>query len=118
MGSYQKKKTTGKSYRNVSALFGAETKDWIVVVAHYDTAGALTGADDNASGIARLIELAHLLDNTSLPVQDELVAFALEEPPFFRTGQMGSAVHARSLKGRGEVAVSTHHGVFGLGYHF
>jgi hypothetical protein len=91
----------GKTYRNVSALFGPETTERIVVGAHYDTAGALPGADDNASGIAGLLELARLLGDVSLPVQVELVAFTLEEPPFFRTEHMGSAVHAQSLKQQG-----------------
>jgi hypothetical protein len=42
--------------------------------------------------------LARLLGSTSPPVQVELVAYSLEEPPFFRTPYMGSAVHAVSLK--------------------
>ncbi|HTD23617.1 MAG TPA: M28 family peptidase [Terriglobales bacterium] len=55
------------------------------------------GADDNASGIAGLIELAYLLGKEELQTPVELVAYTLEEPPFFRTEQMGSAVHAESL---------------------
>ena len=74
-------------YRNVIAHFGPESGDRIVVGAHYDVCGPYPGADDNASGIAGLIELARI----------DLVAFTLEEPPFFRTEQMGSAVHAESL---------------------
>jgi Zn-dependent M28 family amino/carboxypeptidase len=68
------------------------------VGAHYDTAGEQPGADDNASGVAGLIELAHVLGNTVLPVCVELVAFTLEESASFRTNQMGSAVHAQSLR--------------------
>jgi hypothetical protein len=90
-----------KRYRNVLALFGPETKERIVVGAHYDTAGEQPGADDNASGVAGLIELASLLTDTSLPICVELVAFTLEELPHFSTVQMGSAVHARSLKDQG-----------------
>jgi hypothetical protein len=92
----------GTAYRNITALFGPETGERIVVGAHYDAAGPLPGADDNASGIAGLIELAHLLGKaSSLAVQVELLAFTLEEPPFFRTEHMGSLVHARSLKRQG-----------------
>jgi len=91
----------GRTYRNVSALFGPETKERIVVGAHYDTAGPQPGADDNASGIAGLIELGHLLGKTSLPVCVELVAFTLEESASFRTAQMGSALHAGALKKQG-----------------
>jgi Zn-dependent M28 family amino/carboxypeptidase len=91
----------GRIYRNVIASFGPSTKERLVVGAHYDTAGALPGADDNASGVAGLIELARLLGKTPLPMGVELVAFTLEEPPFFRTMQMGSAIHADGLRREG-----------------
>ena len=95
--SEQPFEVNGITYRNVIARFGPDTKERIVVGAHYDTAGERPGSDDNASGIAGLLELAHLLGNTTLTTQVELVAYTLEEPPFFHTEQMGSAVHARSL---------------------
>jgi Zn-dependent M28 family amino/carboxypeptidase len=63
----------------------------------------LPGADDNASGVAGLLELAPLLSNSEFPIQVELVAYTLEEPPFFRSEAMGSAVHAASLKRQGVV---------------
>jgi hypothetical protein len=91
----------GRTYRNVIASFGPRTKELIVVGAHYDAAGPLPGADDNASGVAGLIELAYLLGRTPPPMRVELVAFALEEPPYFRSPLMGSAVHASSLKEQG-----------------
>ncbi|MDX6614473.1 MAG: hypothetical protein QOD75_3659 [Blastocatellia bacterium] len=90
-----------KTYRNVIAQFGPDTSERIVVGAHYDTAGPYPGADDNASGIAGLIELAYLCGKSAFPLRIELVAFTLEEPPHFRTPQMGSAVHASSLKQQG-----------------
>jgi hypothetical protein len=93
----------GKTYRNVIAHFGPETKEMVVVGAHYDTAGPLPGADDNASGVAGLLELARLLGNRQLPMRVELVAYTLEEPPFFRSEQMGSAMHAKALKREGAV---------------
>ena len=99
--SEQPFQVAGNTYRNVIAVFGPETKERIVVGAHYDAFGELPGADDNASGVAGLIELAHLLGNTSLPMRVELVAFTLEEPPHFRTSNAGSAVHATSLRKQG-----------------
>ena len=84
-----------------AAIFGPQTKERVVIGAHYDSAGPLPGADDNASGVAGLIELAHLLGRApkaSLNTSVELVAYTLEEPPFFATQHMGSAVHAASLK--------------------
>ena len=88
----------GKSYRNVIAQFGPDSDERIIVGAHYDTAGPLPGADDNASGVAGLIELARLLGPQQLPMRVELVAFSLEEPPYFGTANMGSSVHAESLR--------------------
>jgi peptidase M28-like protein len=88
----------GTTYRNVLALFGPDTKERIVVGAHYDAAGPRPGADDNASGVAGLIELAHLLREASLPLCVELVAFTLEEEPYLHDAPMGSAVHAASLR--------------------
>lgn len=63
-----------------------------------DAAWNFPAADDNASGIAGLIELAHLLVKTELKTKVELVAYALEEPPFFGGERMGSFIHAKSLK--------------------
>jgi Zn-dependent M28 family amino/carboxypeptidase len=88
----------GRGYRNVIAVFGPDTKERVVVGAHYDSFDQFPAADDNASGVAGLIELAQLLGNSSIPVRVELVAYTLEEPPFFRTEKMGSAIHAASLK--------------------
>lgn len=93
----------GRSYRNVIASFGPESGPLLVVGAHYDSFGgfgANPGADDNASGTAGLLELARLLAGRHLDQRVDLGAFANEEPPYFGSTQMGSAVHARSLDGR------------------
>jgi len=99
--SEQPFRVEGRSFRNVIATFGPDTAERVVVGAHYDVAGPYPGADDNASGIAGLIELGRLLSKQELKTRVELVAFTLEEPPFFRTTGMGSAVHAQSLKKAG-----------------
>lgn len=96
--SEQVYRVNARSYRNVIAHFGPETEERIIVGAHYDTAGPLPGADDNASGVAGLIELARLLKPHELKVRVELVAFSTEEPPYFGTTGMGSYVHADSLR--------------------
>jgi Zn-dependent M28 family amino/carboxypeptidase len=87
----------GRTYRNVSALFGPSTGPRVVVGAHYDTADGLPGADDNASGVAGALELARLLTEHAPPGQVEVVFWSLEEPPFFRKPEMGSAHHADAL---------------------
>jgi len=87
----------GHEYRNVIARFGSKSEEMLVVGAHYDAFDKLPGADDNASGVAGLIELAHLLGQANVPLRVELVAYTLEEPPAFRSVQMGSALHASQL---------------------
>lgn len=69
----------------------------LVIGAHYDTVSQTPGADDNGSGVAALMELARILAPKPPPGL-RLVAFCLEEPPVFRTKQMGSYVFAQSLK--------------------
>lgn len=102
----------GVTYRNLSAHFGPKDGPILIVGAHYDSHGIAgtdfqpdthtPGADDNASGTAGLIELALLLQKNPPKHPVELVAYTLEEPPFFRTHLMGSAVHARSVKDSGK----------------
>ena len=96
--SEQTFQVNGNTYRNIIAEFGKETSEKIIVGAHYDSAYQTHGADDNASGVAGLIELAKLFGKTESPMQIQLVAFTLEEPPFYATEQMGSFIHAKSLK--------------------
>ncbi len=97
---YQKYQAEGKEYKNVIATFGDVSRERIVIGAHYDVCGDQPGADDNASAVAGLLELARILDylQPTLSYGVEFVAYCLEEPPFFATPFMGSLVHARSLK--------------------
>ncbi len=101
-------------YRNIIAHFGPAAGPLLVIGAHYDSHGDeargahdprgytadshTPGADDNASGVAGLLELARLLAAKPQSRAIELVAYTLEEPPYFRTADMGSAWHARSLR--------------------
>lgn len=87
----------GKLYRNIIASFGPENGERIIVGAHYDVCGEQDGADDNASGVAGVLGLARLLKNNVLKYRIDLVAYTLEEPPFFAREEMGSYVHAKSL---------------------
>lgn len=91
----------GNTYKNIIASFGPETKHGkrIVVGAHYDVCGDQPGADDNASGVAAVLEIARLFAalKPHLKRRIDLAAYSLEEPPFFRSPHMGSAVHAKSL---------------------
>lgn len=94
-----------QTYHNIIVRYGDKNaKDIIVIGAHYDVAGDdNAGADDNASGVAGLIEIARLLKEQKPKVDTaiELVAYTLEEPPFFGGHEMGSAYHADQLKADG-----------------
>ncbi|MGY3087096.1 hypothetical protein ACVWYF_000122 [Hymenobacter sp. UYAg731] len=88
----------GRTYRNVLGSFGPAAGPRLIIGAHYDVCGEQPGADDNGTGVTALLELARLLgQQAALPYRIDLVAYTLEEPPFFRTANMGSYVHAASL---------------------
>lgn len=80
--------------------------DILVVGAHYDTVGGCPGANDNATGIAALLELARRFAGQRLARTVKFVAFVNEEPPFFQTPQMGSLVYARAARARGDRIVA------------
>lgn len=87
-------------FRNIIVRFGPVDKPRIVLGAHYDSYKNSPGADDNASGVASLIELAFLFGTSDGPVNFgyELVAYATEEPPFYNhPDKMGSGIHAKKL---------------------
>lgn len=88
----------GRRYRNVSLLLGEGHGPRVVIGAHYDGYGPYPAADDNASGIAGLIELARLMARRPTQTPLEFVAYPLEEPPFFATDDMGSWRHAAEMK--------------------
>lgn len=97
--SYQDFSDSGETFHNIIARFGPRDKaiPLYVIGAHYDSEGGNPGADDNASGVAALLELARLFSLYAPKVPVELVAFALEEPPYFRSEYMGSYIHASRL---------------------
>lgn len=74
----------------------------VLAGAHYDTVPGSPGADDNASGVAAILELARLLRGTAPARTIRLVAFVNEEPPFFFWGEMGSKVYAKAARARGD----------------
>ncbi|MCU0445758.1 MAG: M28 family peptidase [Microscillaceae bacterium] len=90
----------GNTYQNIIASMGPDTPARVVIGAHYDVCGNQAGADDNASAVAGLLEIARLVRELQpqLKHRIDFVAFSLEEPPYFRTEFMGSVVHAQSLK--------------------
>jgi Zn-dependent M28 family amino/carboxypeptidase len=81
---------------------GPRGAEIVLAGAHYDTVPGSPGADDNASGVAALIEIARALRQMRCARTVKLVAFVNEEPPFFYWGEMGSRVYARAARARGD----------------
>jgi hypothetical protein len=89
----------GETFHNIELTLGeipAGTAS-IVVGAHYDTAAGSPGANDNASGVAAVLELARLLRDRKLALPVRFVAFANEEPPYFAGPGMGSVRYVRGF---------------------
>lgn len=91
-----------KSRNIIITKKGTKPADEVVIVgAHYDSCFN-PGADDNASGVAGLLELARLFSNIQTNRTVKFIAFVNEEPPFYKTESMGSRVYARAAKARKE----------------
>ncbi|NVL90498.1 MAG: M28 family peptidase [Desulfobacterales bacterium] len=93
---------------NLAVEIPGESKpDEIVLVgAHYDTVSWSPGANDNGSAVAALLELSRLFSTKSTNRTLRFVAFANEEPPFFKTRSMGSLVYAKECRKRKENIVA------------
>jgi Zn-dependent M28 family amino/carboxypeptidase len=74
----------------------------VLVGAHYDSVMGSPGANDNASGVAALLEISAFFASTITDRTVRFVAFVNEEPPFYHGGRMGSLVYARAARKRGD----------------
>jgi Zn-dependent M28 family amino/carboxypeptidase len=90
--------SAGRPVRNIEV--NPRESAAVVVGAHYDSVPGSPGADDNASAVAALIELAGMLGAENLPIR--FVAFVNEEEPYFMGPDMGSWVSARRSREGGE----------------
>ena len=89
----------GMRVRNIESARARRATELMVVGAHYDSVAGCPGANDNASGVAALLELSRALNDRARLL---FVAFVNEEPPFFMTELMGSRVYARRCRARGQ----------------
>ncbi len=88
----------GQSVSNLIAEKAGTDKEVVIIGAHYDTVPGSPGADDNASAVAGLLELARLNQESSNKKTLVFSAFVNEEPPCFGSPNMGSMVYAKHLK--------------------
>ncbi|MGH7830147.1 MAG: M28 family peptidase [Candidatus Binatia bacterium] len=87
----------GRSFRNVVAHAGPDRNAPILILgAHFDSVEGTPGADDNASGVAVLLEAAKILSGLRLRAKVLFCAFNLEE-----FNMIGSTYFAKKLKAQG-----------------
>jgi hypothetical protein len=98
----------GRVYRNLEATLGgtARAQEVVVLGAHYDTAEEAPGADDNASGVAGVLELARVFARAPQARTVRFVFFPNEEPPSFATGDMGSRHYATAARAHNDQIVA------------
>lgn len=94
--------------QNIEAKVGGgrHGDESVVIGAHYDTERGTPGADDNASGVAAVLELARLFRDKKPDRTIRFVLFANEEAPYAQTEQMGSLVYAKDLVAHGTRVVA------------
>lgn len=90
----------GNEYTNIIVDIPGttNTSEILVVGAHYDSVEGTPGANDNASGVGALIEIAKYISKNPVARGVRFIAFANEEPPYFQTEEMGSLVYVNTLK--------------------
>lgn len=92
----------GDKVENISAELKGSKLETLIVGAHYDSVYGTAGANDNATGVAAVLTLACALRHATPADTIRFVAFVNEEPPYFRTRNMGSLVYARQCRQKNE----------------
>ena len=90
------------TYRNIIGRLPAGDRKAVgrpplIIAAHYDTVNNSPGADDNASGLAVMLDVARKVQNSPVPGEVRFIAFCLEEADL-----IGSLAYAASLRNAGE----------------
>ncbi|WP_224959140.1 M28 family peptidase [Geomonas subterranea] len=106
--SEQSELVEGRTVLNLEGVLpGSRVPEEIVIIgAHYDSAPGTPGANDNATGVAALLELARRFCAKRPERTLRFVAFTNEEPPHFQGSTMGSMFYARRCRERGENIVA------------
>ncbi|HVO36487.1 MAG TPA: M28 family peptidase [Gemmatimonadales bacterium] len=100
----------GAEFHNVLATRdGADpARPWVVVGGHFDSRSRTPGADDNATGVAAMLETARLLRGAPLEATVQFAGWNLEElqalPLHYA---LGSLAHARMLRAAGRAVAGT-----------
>jgi Zn-dependent M28 family amino/carboxypeptidase len=96
---FQEYKIFNRVFRNIIVTKTGSRKPGEVVIlgGHYDSMRG-PGADDNASAIAGLLEIARVFSGVSSGRTIKFIAFTNEEPPLFKKKSMGSSVYTRAAR--------------------
>ncbi|HEU4480311.1 MAG TPA: M28 family peptidase, partial [Actinomycetota bacterium] len=97
----QKYSVDGKASRNVVAWWDTAKPYPFIVGAHMDTVPSSPGANDNASGVAAVLELARLFADRRQAQWVRFVAFGSEEYGTDGRHHVGSKVYVRRLGKKG-----------------
>lgn len=100
MGYEPRRQTFTYERQEVSNIIAGEqsSQGYYILGAHYDTVAGTPGADDNASAVAVLLEVARLARRQTLPRPWTFIGFTTEEPPAYFTPYMGSRVYAKTAR--------------------
>jgi hypothetical protein len=92
----------GHAQNVIFEVAGRERARIVLVGAHYDSVDSGPGANDNASGVAAVLELAAAFARSPAEQTLRFVLFANEEPPYFKSPGMGSRIDADNARRRGD----------------
>ncbi len=88
-----------EAFRNIIGRYGAERKMPLVILgAHFDSVAGTPGADDNASGVAVLLEAARVIVRQQIVSQVLFCAFNLEELNMIGSTALASKLNAAGAK--------------------
>lgn len=99
--NFQKYPVDGRTSRNVVAWWPGARRYPVVIGAHMDTVAGSPGANDNASGVAVMLEIARLAAGTKKAEFVRFAAFGSEEYGTNGLHHVGSQVFVDRLKKEG-----------------
>lgn len=104
----QEFRVQGKICQNIEIeITGGDRPNEIIIIGgHYDSVFGSPGANDNATGAAAVLVLAKLFARKRCSQTLRFLEFVNEEPPYFRTPEMGSLVYAKQCRKRNESIVA------------